>query len=117
MTEKEIESQILQWLNYQHDVFAFKVNTTGTFDPTRKVFRTIKNPFIHKGTSDILGVKKSKFFCLEVKTPATHKKLLRSPGSREISQLLFISQVVNRGGFGAIVSTLQQAMDFIKNIA
>lgn len=114
--EKIIETQILNWLNYQPQIFAFKINTTGTFDPTRKVFRTIKNRHIHKGTADILGVKNGKFFAIEVKTPASYKRSFKNPAQRDLDQTRFIERVKVAQGYGIKVCTLEQVIEFIKTI-
>lgn len=109
MTEKQIESQILEWLNYQPGVMAFKINTTGIYDPKRQVFRRILNPFIHLGTSDILGLCNGTFFCIEVKTP----KRLRQVTDE---QWRFLEQVKSRGGYGIVASSLNEVEAFIYSV-
>lgn len=106
-TEKQIESQILDWLNLQPEVFAFKINTTGIYDPTRKCFRTIKNPHIHKGTSDIIGLKKGRFFAIEVKAG-------KNVPSQE--QDSFLHEVLYHGGKECVAYSLEHAMDFLGSI-
>ena len=73
-SEKEIENTILGWLSMKHDVFAWKANTTGIFDPKRNVFRSLKG-FALKGISDILGIKfpNGRMIAFEVKIPARRK--------------------------------------------
>jgi hypothetical protein len=112
VTEKQIETQILVWLNYQPRIFAFKVNTVGVYDEKRKLFRRNMNPYIIRGTSDILGVIDSRFFCLEVKTPAELKRIRKK--NDVTPQSMFIDKVKSRGGYGAFVSSLEEARAFIK---
>jgi penicillin-binding protein-related factor A (putative recombinase) len=109
-TEKELESQILRFLNLQQDIFAFKVNTTGIFDPSKKVYRRITNPYIHKGTSDIIGVCRGIFFAFEVKTPRTYKKAVSS----ESFQNVFIKRVRAKRGFAHFVSSMDQVLEIIR---
>lgn len=116
LTEKQIESLILEWLNLQSDIFAFKVNTLGVFDPTRGIFRTNKNPFLHNGTSDIIGVCKGYFFALEVKTPKELKRVLTKPTPRDLRQREFIHQVEENYGFGGLVSNIEDAESIIHQI-
>jgi penicillin-binding protein-related factor A (putative recombinase) len=66
--EKKIESDILRWLNLQPSTFAFKVNTIGIFDPIKKIYRKNRNPYLIKGTHDIIGVCQGRFFSIEVKS-------------------------------------------------
>src|SRR5579863_661557 len=113
MNEKQLETQILDWLNYQPNVFAFKVNTTGIFDPVRKVFRTIKNKHIHKGTADILGLTLGKFFAIEVKTKQTLRAAKINPKARDCSQDDFLRRVVSRGGYALKTSSLEDVVQFI----
>ena len=66
LNEKQIESQMIDWLNYQPSCFAFKVNTMGVFDPVRKSYRRLGKHVI-AGTSDIIGVCEGIMFAIEVK--------------------------------------------------
>lgn len=113
MLEKQLETQILSWLNFQKDVFAFKVNTTGIYDTRKKVFRTIKNPYIWKGTPDILGVLKGRFFGIEVKTPAGLKKAISSPTTRDYNQIAFVQKIRDYGGHAIRISSLDEVISFI----
>lgn len=106
VTEKQIETLILKWLNFQPGVMAFKVNTVGIYDTKRGIFRRIVNPFIHKGTSDIIGLCNGTFFCIEVKHPDRLKSVTEE-------QTRFIDQVKNRGGYGMVATSLQQVENFI----
>ena len=87
--EKALEKLILDWLNTIKGCFAFKVNTTGIYDPKKRILRKITNPHIHKGTSDILGLYRGRFFAIEVK---------HGYGKPSKQQKLFITRVVSNGG-------------------
>jgi len=113
MTEKQIESQILTWLNYQPGVFAFKVNTTGVYDPTKKCFRKITNPHVHRGTADIIGVKNGHFFAIEVKTPVAIKK---KPTQHDHNQTAFLEKVKFCKGTATRVCSLQDVIDLMREI-
>lgn len=110
LSEKQIESCILRWLNAQWDCFAFKVNTVGIYDPVKKVFRKNMNPYILKGTSDIIGVCRGRFFAIEVKTPLT----IRTGLSEE--QIQFLERVKTRKGYGFAVCNLDQVSFLIEKI-
>jgi hypothetical protein len=111
LTEKQIESQILDWLNLQPGIFAFKVNTTGVYDTARKCFRTIKNPHIHKGTSDIIGCKNGLFFAIEVKSPGQWKTVARCLHQKE-----FHKAIVMKKGQACFVYGLEQVIQFMKSM-
>lgn len=108
LTEKQIETQILQWLNAQPDIFAFKVNTVGIFDPVKKIYRKNKNPFLIKGTSDILGSFKGRFFAIEVKR--SHREKLSE------AQLSFLSQVSRHGGIAVRTNSLDGMIKFVEQL-
>lgn len=109
MVEKQIESQILKWLNFQRDVFAFKINTVGVYDAVQKVYRMNRNPFVIRGTCDILGVAYGKFIAIEVKTPKTKNKVTED-------QMNFISKINSKGGYALVVSSLAEVIDFIEKL-
>jgi penicillin-binding protein-related factor A (putative recombinase) len=114
-TEKQIETLILGWLNAQPLCFAFKVNTVGIYDQRKGIFRKNKNPYVIQGTADILGVYRlplgiGVFFALEVKTPQALKRLHRQ--NRTTPQHLFLDQVIQSGGYGQFVSSLEEAQAF-----
>ena len=87
--EKQIENQILDWLNLIDGCFAIKINTVGIFDPKRKVYRKNNNPHIHNGTSDILACYRGRFCAIEVKA---------GYGKPSENQKLFLQRVEKAGG-------------------
>lgn len=107
ITEKQIESQILRWLNAQPGIFAFKINTVGIYDPTKKIYRKNWNPYLLKGTHDILGVYAGKFFSIEVKS---------STGKLTEDQYLFGLKVRQCGGESLMgATTLDQVIQWAKS--
>ncbi len=71
-TEKQLESAILSYLKYEIGVFAFKVNTTGVYDPRVDRFRTLSKHVV-AGTPDIIACVsvegRGLFVGMEVKKP------------------------------------------------
>jgi len=84
-SEKQIESLILNWLNFQLGCFAFKVTSTGIYDPIKKYFRY--NP--NKGIADIVCSYYGYFVAFEVKK---NEKEKLSP-----DQETFVYSVKNKG--------------------
>ena len=103
--EKLIENSILDNLNIIPECFAFKVNTTGVYDPRKRVFRKNNNPHIHNGTSDILGTYKGRFFAIEVK--AGYAK----PSDK---QKLFLKRIEQNGGIAFWANSLDLALEKFK---
>lgn len=103
--EKLIETSILDNLNIIPECFAFKVNTTGVYDPRKRVFRKNNNPHIHNGTSDILGTYKGRFFAIEVK--AGYAK----PSDK---QKLFLKRIEQNGGVALWANSLDLALEKFK---
>ena len=94
-SESEIQNQILDWLN-KNKIFAFRVNTTGTYDPVKKIYRTM-GKFQLKGTSDILGIYKGKMVAIEVKS---------QKGKASIEQIAFINKINACGGIAFIARSI-----------
>ena len=85
MLEKEIETNILNFLELLPECFAWKNNNFGTYGAHRKA----KSRFLPNGVPDILGIYKGQFLAIEVKQPK--KKL--SP-----EQIEFINNIKIQGG-------------------
>lgn len=105
MTEKELEKQIIEALNLK-GIFCWKNQSTGIYDPTRKVFR--KNKSQLNGVSDILGIlPNGRFLAIEVKRPALKprkKESLEKMATPE--QLKFIDNINRRGGLAFVADNL-----------
>ena len=77
-------------------IFVWKNQSTGLFDPTRKVFRKSNNPHHISGVSDILGIlKDGRFLAIEVKKPYVSKKTLKFKyrTQEELQKLASVDQV------------------------
>ena len=112
-TEKEIESSILDYMNLQNGCFAFKINTAGIWDPSKKVYRTNKNRHIHNGTSDILGVYQGRFFAIEVKRPKTDTNQ-KTQASK--NQKAFLEKVSACGGCGYVARSVDDAREILLDL-
>lgn len=112
--EKDIENDILVWLNLQPNVFAFKVNTGGFYDTKRKVFRKNLSKFIMQGTADILGSVHGRFLALEVKTPTTIRRFLNYPTEADKRQQLFLNAIKQTGGIAQVVCSLDDVMRLLQ---
>ncbi len=89
--EKQIENEILSFLKMK-GVFCFKVESQGTFDSVKKVYRR-KNS-IHRmlGISDICGIwADGQFLAIEVKS---------ATGRLSLEQMAFLDSVNAEGGIG-----------------
>lgn len=112
-SEKDIEDQILTWLSYQKDCFAFKVDTKSNFDPSRGIYRRLSK-WVIPGTPDIICVLSFQgmpiFIGLECKT---------EKGRQSAYQKSFQSKIESQvNGFYFIVRSVQEtqsALDQVKH--
>lgn len=102
--EKAIETQILTWLKYK-GIFAWKNQTTGIFDPKKKVFRKSHNPFHIKGVSDIIGIYKGQPLFIEVKS----KRGVLSP-----EQKTFLSKAQTEGAICIVAKSIEDVEEGLK---
>ena len=115
-SELQIETEILQWLNMQEGVFAFKVETRGFYDSNKGFYRRNRNKFVLKGTSDILAVFKGRFLAIEVKTPINMRKFKGNPGEHELNQIAFLSAVTQKKGLSICASSLDEVINYIESV-
>lgn len=108
--ESEIQKSILEYLKLR-GIFVWANKTQGTYDPVRKVFR--RNTTI-RGVSDILGIMPVKsikhagrFIALEVKT---------SKGKTNPYQEQFLSKVIENGGIGEVVRSIEDVDKILTNL-
>lgn len=99
--EKHIEKQILQWLNFHNNLFAFKYPTTGRYDV--KTGSWFKTAGTITGVSDIVCIGKTaqnKPFTafLEVKT---------DDGKQTVNQKEFQAKVEKLNGFYFVVRSIE----------
>lgn len=66
--EKDIELEILIFLNSLPGCFAWKNKSMGTFNSARGTYLKNHHRFSEKGTSDILGIYRGYMICVEVKS-------------------------------------------------
>lgn len=99
--EKSIEYEILSFLR-TIGVFCWKNERVGTWDPTRKTFRTNKNPYKIKGISDITGIISGRFLAIEVKSET---------GKLTPEQRVFLASVNNEGGIAFVARSLKQCIE------
>ena len=99
--EKKIEMEILGFLR-AIDVFCWKNESTGIFDPVKKTFRSNKNPYKINGVSDILGVIQGRMLAIEVKSPV---------GRLTDEQRIFLAKVNECNGIGFVARSLEQCVD------
>jgi len=100
--EKLIQKQILNFLS-AYGIFVFRVNTTGVFDPSRKVFRRLGG-YNLKGVADILGIlPNGKFLAVEVKT---------EKGKQSVFQKNFQEQIEKNNG----IYILARSIDDVRHL-
>jgi len=96
--EKAIENQILHFL-YKKKIFAWKNQSTGVYDPIKKIYRKSNNPFHIKGVSDILGIlPDGRFLAIEVKS---------ATGRPSEEQKKFIWQINANGGKAFLARSIE----------
>lgn len=114
MNEKQIENQILAYLA-KRGIFAFKIQSTGMYDPRKKIFRKSNNPYHINGVSDILCVMEGRMISIEIKRPYISKKTgkikhktqeeLRKMASDD--QIAFLNKVEINGGISFLADSLE----------
>jgi hypothetical protein len=118
ITEKVIENQILTYLKYKK-IFTFKNQSTGIFDPKKKVFRKSNNVHHINGVSDILGIVDGKFLAIEVKKPYVSKKTnqFKYRTQEELEKLAsedqinFVNRVKSLGGIAFFADSIDTVED------
>ena len=90
----DLTHQIIKHI-FEWGGFAWRSNTVGIFDPTRKIYRTAAK----KGVSDVIGVIRGRFLAVEVKI-----------GKDRLSpeQEGFILSVRHAGGNAFVVHTFDE---------
>ncbi len=114
--EKDIEQDILEWLNAQLGCFAFKVNTAGWYDQRLKVFRKNNSKFVIPGTPDVIccyGVWKKLsglgmgrvpiFISFEIKSSTGKQTLLQKNFENALSE--------KSAGFYFVVRSIEEVND------
>jgi penicillin-binding protein-related factor A (putative recombinase) len=100
--EKDIQREILSYLNQRNDLFCWRNQSVGVFDPTKKIFRKARGVGTIKGVSDILGVHCSgRFIAIEVKSKT---------GRLSPDQKVFLNAVSELGGIAFMANSLEQCV-------
>jgi penicillin-binding protein-related factor A (putative recombinase) len=101
MKEKEIEKQILDWLETHSHCMAWKNDTVGIFDPVKKIYRKPPKKGKRKGVSDILGIWNGKPLAIEVKSKTGRLR----PDQKE-----FLAEFEQKGGIAFMARSLDDAI-------
>lgn len=98
-------------MSYQRDVFTWKVNSVGIYDPSIQKFRANKNKHIINGVSDIIGLfytgEVGILIAIEVKTKS---------GKLSSGQSDFLSKVERLGGRSCVARSIKDVKDFIDSL-
>jgi hypothetical protein len=104
MKEKDIENLILQWLN-NAGFFAWKNQSVGIYDATRKRYRKPNNKWHINGVSDILGIlPDGKFLAIEVKTAKTKNRV-------SCAQKDYLQAIDSNGGVAIVAWSLDCVLE------
>ncbi len=105
-TEKQIENEILQYLNLM-GIFAFKFENNGVYDPVKKTFRMSFSKWKFKGVSDILGIMPNgRFLAIEVKRPGKLSTLTKE-------QKLFGEKILKMNGIWGCCTSISDAQELV----
>ncbi len=107
ITEKMIETSILDYLRLLPRCRVWKNQTVGIYNPTTKAYMKLKGVHSGKGSPDIIGVIDGKFIGIEVKKP------VGSQISQE--QIHFINDIRKAGGIAFFANSLEQVILQLKN--
>lgn len=103
--EREIEKSILSWLAAKK-IYAFKIKTVGTFDPTKNIFRK-PGKWYKSGVSDILGIFQGRPLAIEVKTKA---------GRLTENQKIFLQEWEENGGISILARSVKDVEEKLESI-
>lgn len=105
MSEKDIQTQILQWLRYQPRVFCWRQNAGMTIKEYKGKTRAWKSADVD-GISDIIGVWGSLAFAIEVK---------KKPNKPTPKQLMFQENFARAGGLAFTAYSLEDVQEVWRN--
>jgi hypothetical protein len=104
--EKQIQNEILDYLNRLPHCKAWQTQSGAIYDPTRKTFR--KPPkWAPVGVADIIGIWHGYFLAIEVKRPG---------GRISEHQKQWLSDMVERGAIGMIAYSLSDVVTLLEQI-
>jgi penicillin-binding protein-related factor A (putative recombinase) len=95
--EQQVQKRLINYLRLKHRIFCWKSAQIGTFDPTKKLFRSNNSAIYVKGVADILGITKNgSMVAFEVKRDVKSAK--PSP-----DQIRFLNDIIDHGGIAGVV--------------
>lgn len=97
--ETDILREISLYLKWRK-VFFWRINTTGVFDPRRRIF--LKSPNTTPGVADLVCLKAGKLVALEVKSPT---------GKQRPEQKEFEDNIKRNGGEYHLVRSVQDVIN------
>lgn len=98
MLEKDIQKQIIDYLTIKN-IFHWRNNTTGIYDPVRHTFRKNKN--VMNGIPDIICIINGQFVGIEVKSET---------GKQSPEQKKFEEMCVSKGGKYILARSVEDVM-------
>jgi len=107
--EKEIERGILQWLNMQPGILAWKIQNTGIPDPRTGKLRTNNSPFSMKGMADIQAIWCGLHISIEVKRPSRRSVL-------SDLQKKYLEDIHNMGGVSFVATSIEEVQKHLKEL-
>lgn len=99
-----IKNAILSWLSSHPDIFAFPIDSTGIYDPVKKIFRKKHSIYHIKGVSDILGIYKGRPLAIEVKSKT---------GRLSDEQKYFLRRFEAAGGIAIVARSVQDVENIL----
>lgn len=107
MSEKSIETQIINYLN-NNDCYVWKVNAGRM--RSRYKGREYMIKLAPTGHSDVQGIhiKTGRFIAIEVKTPERRKEV-------SSSQQFFLERIKNAGGISGVATSKEEALLIIES--
>lgn len=110
LTEKQIQTNIIQAINYSGKAYVWNVNAGKA--KVRKGNKEYMINLAPTGHSDIQGIRRrdGKFIAIEVKRPTRKNKTTEA-------QELFLEEIKNYGGVSGVATTPEEALEIIKEEA
>lgn len=117
LKESEIQRLILEYLASRQDVFAWRSQSTGLYDPVSGTWRKMRGVGRIQGVSDILGILGApliqdgflaplgRLLAIEVKSRY---------GKPTVEQEAFLLQVNNRGGVGFLARSVEDVAEALE---
>lgn len=96
--ESEIKADIIEFLR-MNGIFCFCVQTTGIFDPVRKIYRPFRGKGNMVGVADVLAILpgSGRFMAIEIKS---------EKGRLSDHQIKFLKSVNEEGGLGFVARSV-----------